>query len=260
MLIMHDVWANFVDGYSEGHGVPEFHEWYKTDDVTLLDQVPLLLITEELYDYIENDYNDLPPEMLKHIHNRTAKRKNHELEKIEYAAIVTDGKRLILFETDGESFPVYKSRLIPRQFQLALEMIDVAEVQDFGFTPPETATEDSSLGGRILTLKNVHMIGLTRREREMKEVLMDCIYQLSCSKNKREVTYWFTELKPEMQTKPSTVKRYSIDKMVEMMHKELAFGWDEFHEEIGAKLAKYYKCYELWAKLADQKFKGVPAE
>lgn len=75
MLYMHDVWVNWFEGEENGYNVSHYHEWRKNDGIELLDQVPLLYITEDLYNYIENDMFDLPERLLNKICNRAYIRK-----------------------------------------------------------------------------------------------------------------------------------------------------------------------------------------
>lgn len=247
MLYVHDVWVNWFDGATKGHEVPEFEAWRKTDNVELLDQSPLLYVTEELFDYVENGMGKIPEEMLKAIHERGYIRKNHERIKIDYMAVVTDGLRTLVFDTDGWDFPAKKSRLIPRQYQLVLEMIEGSEPTDFGATFV-TEEEEETVESRILNITDVHTLGLTRREREMKEILMDCLYQLSQSESIEEVRYWYTELFPGSMI-DITTENWTIDQMVLDMHDHLSEGWDEQHEDIGLKLTRYFLYDEEWAEL-----------
>jgi hypothetical protein len=259
MLYVHDVWVNWFDGATKGHEVPEFEAWRKTDNVELLDQSPLLYVTEELFDYVENGMGALPEKMLKAIHQACYVRKNHERTALEYAAVITDGLRVLAFDTDelpaeekvvdivDPVYPFKKSRLIPRQYQLVMEMIAVTEPTDFGATFV-TEEEEETVEARILNITNVHTLGLTRREREMKEILMDCLYQLSQSESIEEVRYWYTELFPGSMI-DITTENWTIDQMVLDMHDHLSEGWDEQHEDIGLKLTRYFLYDEEWAEL-----------
>jgi len=259
MLYVHDVWVNWFEGATKGHAVPEFEAWRKTDNVELLDQSPLLYVTEELFDYVENGMEPLPQEMLKAIHQSAYIRKNHERTALEYAAVITDGIRVLAFDTDefpaeeGLSdpgtpvWPLKKSRLIPRQYQLVLEMIEGYEPEDFGATFVTEKAEET-VEARILNITDVHMLGLTRREKEMKEILMDCLYQLSQSENMEEVRYWYTELFPGSMI-DITTENWTITQMVLDMHDHLSEGWDEQHTDIGLKLTRYFQMDEEWVEL-----------
>ena len=104
-----------------------FHEWRKDDSVELLDQVPLLKVDPILYSYIENDLSELPQQLLEDIYQKAFLRKNHERSQVEYCFVVSDGKNILAVDTIGYNIPIRKSRLIPRQEQLAFEMLENQE-------------------------------------------------------------------------------------------------------------------------------------
>src|SRR5690625_4644551 len=133
MLYLHDVWVNWFEGEENGYSVCPFHEWRKDDKIELLDQVPLLYITEELYAYIENDLQDLPQSMLDRIYRRAYLRKGQKRIAMDYACVITDGAGILTFDTIGYEIPIRKSRLIPRQEQVVYDMIKTAKQQSFQF-------------------------------------------------------------------------------------------------------------------------------
>jgi len=237
MLYLHDVWVNFIDGQTKGFDIPEFHEWRRTDTVELLDQAPLLYVESEFYDFVINGEFDLPKELLTAVKNKAYIRKNHDRIKIPYAAVLTDGVRVMVFDTAGAEYPVKKSKLIPRQYQLVLEMIEGTSQTKFEI-PEVKAYAWDSVAGLITDIEDIHMIGLTRREREMKQILMVSLGHLALSDNLREVRYWYTELFPGSMI-DITTEDWSIEKMVLDMHDHLIEDWDEQHVEFGHKLTRY---------------------
>jgi len=252
MLYLHDVWTNWVSGMGKAHHVIAFHEWDKTDGVELTDQTPLLYVTKELMDFIENGCGELPKEMLEAIEDRSYIRKNHDRIQVKYAAVITDGIRVMAFDTVESVVPTKKSRLIPRQEQLVYEMIAGTEEYDYGFNPEDHEVDMSgevTVGAQILDIKDVHMIGLTRRERDMKEILMNCLFELVCSENINEVRYWYTELFPGSMV-DIMEEEMTIEDMVADMHDHLSEGWDEQHVNFGHKFVPYYDLYtEDWKHL-----------
>jgi len=248
MLYLHDVWVNFIDGNTKGYDIPEFHEWRKTDTVELLDQAPLIYVESEFYDFVLNGEFSLPKELLSAINGKAYKRKNGDRIKIPYAAVITDGVRVLVFDTAGAEYPVKKSKLIPRQYQLVLEMIEGTGVTKLEVPEVKEYVWDS-VAGLITDIEDIHMIGLTRREREMKQILMVSLGHLSYSENITEVRYWYTELFPGSVIDIIT-EDWSIDKMVLDMHDHLSEGWDEQHIDFGTKLTRYTKIRENdWKEL-----------
>jgi len=239
-MYLHDVWVNWADGMNKGYNIPEFHEWNnKKDEIELMDQIPLVYVTSELFDFIENDFDVLPDLLLAAIKEKAYRRKNHERENVTYAAIVTDGKGVMAIDTNDEKVPNFKSRLIPRQDQIVFQMIEGKNPSSYLFEGSSVETGDLTAAGRIINIDNVHMYGLTRKEKEMKELLVENLFRLLCSENQKEVEYFFTELFPKVNPAGMT-----IEGMVESMSIFAKKGWSEEHETFGATLAKYFDSYD----------------
>jgi len=255
-MYAYDMWVNWVDGMCKGYNVPEYHEWDKSDEVELMVQLPILHVTPELFEHIENGFDPLPKEMLTEIYRKSARASDGEEVRVDYAAVITDGERFLAFDTDGEDVPNYKSRLMPKQEREVDSRIQFTDPKDYGFEPIEYAV-DKTLAGKILNIQPVHMVGLTRREKRMKEILMDCLFQLSCSDNIEEVRYWFSDLFWGMK-KDIVVESMTIEEMVYDMVDYLQEGWDEQHEEFGTSIAKYFDNYiGLWEDLQKVKMDKV---
>ncbi|MFD1017854.1 YjbA family protein [Thalassobacillus hwangdonensis] len=245
MLYMHDVWVNWFEGEENGYNVCHFHEWRKEDGIELLDQAPLLLVSEELYQYIENDLQDLPISLLESIHRRAYLRKNQERKTLDYAAIVTNGETVIAFDTLGYTLPVRKSRLIPRQERLALEMVDGQKVSTFEWNVDMTDKEH-----HILSLSPEQMLGLTRKERQLKQLLMMALDQLKQTDNLQEIRYWLTEWDP---SEYSRICELSMEESWQRLYDGTTVGWGREHEELCGKLIKGQPFFEKIWELENEK-------
>lgn len=230
MLYLHDVWVNWFEGEENAYNVCYFHEWRKEDKIELLDQVPLLYITEDLYNYIENDMHDLPKNLLETIYKRAYMRKGQEREVIEYASIVTDGNEMIVFDTIGYSIPIRKSRLIPRQEQMVYEMIKNMKPKSFFFNQEQYTKEY-----HILSMSPDLVHGLTRRERQLKQLLMMALDQLRTTNNIGELRYWLTEWDPK---KYASIRYMNEDEAWSALYHGMKKGWSAAHEDLCAKLIK----------------------
>ncbi|WP_077623063.1 YjbA family protein [Sediminibacillus massiliensis] len=241
MLYLHDVWVNWFEGEENGYNVCAFHEWRKEDGIELLDQVPILYIDELLYHYIENDLQDLPRDLLDSIYKRAYLRKNQERISIEYACILTNGVSILAVDTAGYQAPVRKSRLIPRQERLVYDMIEGTERQEFSFT-----IENKEKEYHILSLPPASMLGLTRKERQLKQLLMMALDQLEGTNNLQEVRYWLTEWDPSQYAK---IREMEFAEAWQTLYDGVCDGWGLAHEELCAKLVKgqpfFEKMYEL---------------
>lgn len=239
MLYLHDVWVNWFEGEENGYNVCYFHEWRKEDAIELLDQAPLLYITGELFHYIENDMCDLPDMLLNCVYKRAYMRKGQERNVLEYACVVTDGNEIIAFDTIGYQIPIRKSRLIPRQEQIVFDMIKGAKKQSFMFRAGDHTKEY-----HLLSMSPDLVFGLTRKERQLKQLLMIALDQLYTSDNIEELRYWLTEWNP----KQYPFLQYMDREMVwEALYDGVKKGWSSRHAELCAKLIKGHSYLEkMW--------------
>jgi len=230
MLYLHDVWVNWFEGEENGYNVCYFHEWRKEDRIELLDQIPLLYITKDLYNYIANDMHDLPEQLLSKIYKRAYLRKGQLKNPLDYAAVVTDGQDILIFDTVGYEIPIRKSRLIPRQEQLVYDMIENMKQQSFKFDSSNYKKEY-----HMLSMEPELVIGLTRRERQLKQLLMMALDQLRTTKNLEELRYWLTEWNPK---KYPLIRYMDASKVWDALYEGVKYGWSNAHEDLGEKLIK----------------------
>ena len=239
MLYLHDVWVNWFEGEENGYNVCHFHEWRKDDGVELLDQVPLIKIDPILFNYIENDLSELPQQLLDDVFQKAFLRKNHERTQLEFCFVVSDGVGILAIDTIGYKIPIRKSRLIPRQEQLAYEMLENHEPVIYKFN-------DS------LHLKNFHILspspelmnGLTRKERQLKQLMFMALDQLYSSKNVAEVRYWYTEWSPENY---SDIQQMDFEHAWIKLFEQSKYGWTNKHAQFCENLIKGQPFFEkLW--------------
>ncbi|MEH7356234.1 YjbA family protein [Neobacillus drentensis] len=239
MLYLHDVWANWFEGEENGYNVCHFHEWRKDDGVELLDQAPLIKVDPILFNYIENDLSELPQQLLDDIYQKAYLRKNHERVQLDYCFVVTDGVGILAIDTIGYNIPIRKSRLIPRQEQLVYEMISQHDAKQYHFYA-QPKTKDF----HILSPEPELMRGLTRKERQLKQLLFMALDQLFSSKNEAEVRYWYTEWCPEQY---STIQELNFEDAWEQLFEETKYGWSKRHETFCENIIKGQPFFEkLW--------------
>lgn len=259
MLYLHDVYVNWVDGGSRKHEIPEYFEWKDEDPTEFLDTVPLIIVEPEFFSVLEDGYVDIPTELLSMVHrvtvkiNPDTKRKN----KVDYCFVMTDRVRVMVINTEGDNKPNLKSRLAVRNELYVLDLAADEDYKPYRFTiePDEYEVADnSSLEEKMLSVGPEVYVGLTRVEREMKTILMDCLFNLSTSDNKAEVYYWFIELFPDLYH-PTTYAASTNKYMVEEIFNFLKVGWGTTHVEYGTNLVKVEpnKIYkEDWASLVKE--------
>ncbi|WP_130858741.1 DUF3603 family protein [Gracilibacillus phocaeensis] len=240
MLYLHDVWVNWFEGEENGYNVCDFHEWRKSDGIEILDQAPILLIDDQTYDYIENDLQDIPEAILDQIYQQAYVRKNQKRQPLDYACIITNGFSIMAFDTMGYHIPIRKSRLIPRQERLVLELLQGRTAETYPL-PSHTKKEY-----HILSLSPQYMNGLTRKERQLKQLLMIALDQLEVNQKIEEIRYWMTEWQPE---KYHQIKNMTFEQAWYTLYQELIQGWSKKHEEFCRLISKGQAFYEdIWER------------
>lgn len=239
MLYLHDVWVNWFEGEENSYNICHFHEWRKEDGIELLDQVPLIKVTSPLYHYIENDLSELPQSLLDDVHQKAFLRKNHERIQLDYCFLVTDGFGILAVDTIGYTIPIRKSRLIPRQEQLVYEMVENHPVQEYEWIHHGYEKEY-----HILSPSPALMKGLTRKERQLKQLLFMALDQLYTSKNTAEIRYWYTEWSP---SKYHYIQSLEFEVAWKELFEEINQGWTSKHLQLCENLIKGQPFFEkLW--------------
>ncbi|MFT8871710.1 MAG: DUF3603 family protein [Sporolactobacillus sp.] len=238
MEVMSDVWVNWFEGEENGYNVCSFPEWRKHDLIELLDQVPLVKISSQLFDYIENNLKELPEQLLKDVRNRSVICKNNQRQIIEYCFIATDGQSALAVDTLGYRVPVRKSRLVPRQEEAALAAAGQAKCTDY----PDPAPARKAY--HLLSPDPRLMVGLTRRERQMKQLLFMALDQLHAHGSVEELRYWYTEWFP---TRYEESRRLSSEAAWQAIAGDIVNGWSARHADVCERLIKGQPYFEqLW--------------
>lgn len=240
MLYLHDVWVNWFEGEENGYNICHFHEWRKDDGIELLDQVPLLKISTPLFKYIENDLSELPQALLNDVYQKAYSRKNHERVQMDYCFVVTDGSGILAVDTIGYHIPIRKSRLIPRQEQIVYDMVENHDELEYTFSEAEATGKEH----HILSPAPSFMKGLTRRERQLKQLLFMALDQLFTAKNTAEIRYWYTEWAPE---KYAYIQALDFEDAWQELYEETRDGWSDKHLHLCENLVKGQPFFEkLW--------------
>lgn len=239
MEIISDIWVNWFEGEENGFNVCEFHEWRKHDFIELLDQVPFVKVEKPFLNYIENHLLDLPGKFLEMVRNKSMISKNNQRETIEYCFVVTDGEICLAADTLGYRIPVRKSRLIPRQENILLDRAASMTVETFAVPDFQEKQTDP-----LLSLNPELMLGLTRRERQMKQLLFMALDRLGTTGCVEELRYWYTEWYPE---KYQVSRNMDPDEAFNQMVTDMKKGWSEKHEGLCERMIKGQPYFEkIW--------------
>lgn len=238
MVHIRDVWVNWFEGEENGYNVCDFHEWRSDDRIEVLDQAILVYVTSNLFDYIENDLSDLPEDLLSEVHQQSYLRKNMSRIQLDYCFIATDGERIIAIDTMGYKTPIRKSRLTPRQEQLVYDQLKQQELRRF-----ELAV-DVQKEYHILSPSPDDLWGLTRKERQLKQLLYMALDQLYSTGTDAEVRYWYTEWSPSDYVRIQMLNR---EEAWEQLYSEIRQGWTVKHHQLCEAMVRGQAFFEkLW--------------
>lgn len=239
MIHIRDVWINWFEGEENGYNVCEFFEWRKEDKIELLDQMAIIRVNHKVFDYIENQLGTLPAELLNDVYQQSYQRKNGQRIQLDYCFIVTDCERVLAVDTLGCHTPIRKSRLVPRQEQIVLELAYNEMVREYGINDTDSHKEY-----HMLSPHPVYMSGLTRKERQLKQLLFMVLDQLYTTKNTAEVRYWFTEWSAN---KYDAIQLMTFEEAWEGLCDEIKYGWSERHYHLCGRMVKGQPFFEkLW--------------
>lgn len=221
MVHIRDVWINWFEGEENGYNVCQFFEWRKEDKIELLDQVVIIKMTTKLLDYIENNLAELPEELLKDVYQKSFQRKNNQRLELDYCFIATDGQKVLAVDTLGYHTPIRKSRLMSRQEGSVLELALNEVVKDYYLGCIEVPREY-----HILSPDPMHMMGLIRKERQLKQLLFMVLDQLYSTGSTAEVRYWYTEWSP---TRYEMIQQMDFEEAWVCLFDEIKYGWTTQH-------------------------------
>lgn len=239
MVHIRDVWINWFEGEENGYNVCDFYEWRSDDRIEVLDQVVVVKVTKALFDYIENNISDLPENLLADVYQKSYLRKNMSRIQLDYCFIATDGNRIIAIDTIGYKTPIRKSRLTPRQEQIVYDLLSNEEFEVYDIEGELPKKEY-----HILSPSPEMMKGLTRRERQLKQLLLMALDQLYTTGNAAEIRYWYTEWAPD---KYMAIQGMDGDEAWNGLYNEVKDGWSRQHYQLCESMIKGQPFFEkLW--------------
>lgn len=238
MIHIRDVWVNWFEGEENGYNVCDFYEWRSDDRIEVLDQAIIVKVNRDLFDYIENQLLELPDDLLSYVHHQSYLRKNMSRIQLDYCFIASDGERIIAIDTMGYKTPIRKSRLTPRQEQTIYEKINE---QDIAYFELHEKVEKEY---HLLSPHPSELKGLTRKERQLKQLLYMTLDQLYTTGTDAEVRYWYTEWSPQDYVRIQLLNR---EEAWTQLYSAVKDGWSKKHEALCEAMVKGQAFFEkLW--------------
>lgn len=230
--------------------VPEWFEMREceADYLEMYSEIPIVEVNEGLFDLLPLMTDSLPFELSKVIDYK-AVFEDFGHRSSDFVAVCGD-QALVFGVTQSKYAPSVMA--INRVGRVAPELEEkfvnlVADDADGKLY--STDTSDLKVAGLINHFTDV---GLTRREKEMKETLMTAMFLLSHETYSRSaVEYFFHNLYPNMHNYLEEVNTQTKEELLEDMVSYLEEGWDSQHEEFGDELIKFVDSdlFEEWEEL-----------
>lgn len=221
MLYMHDVWVNWFEREENGYNVHHFHEWSKKDSVVLLDTTVIVKVTMELFNYIENSLEPIPIEILNDTEGKSFLRKKTDRIKLKNAFVMSDGQNVLAVDCNNSEIAYKKSRLIPRQYQIALDIISDPSNQIYELHRKDDFTKEYS----IISPEPSTMVGLTRREKRLKQILYLVLDEIKMLNNVEKLKYLYGEVSN------STKMPSNFEALLNDFLDKIAIGWKKEFED-----------------------------
>lgn len=108
MIYIYDILLN----WSKGATINEFYEWSLDDDLEHIKKIPLVKVSDMTIKDMLTSLVKVDKEFLGKIKNKTQSYFHNDIDIIDYAVIVSNGKRALALELDGDGFILYKSLML----------------------------------------------------------------------------------------------------------------------------------------------------
>lgn len=233
-MYMYNVWLNWWPQNEYEPSILEYYEWRKSDGIEKVERIPVIYITKQLFSYLAQYDAILPKKIEKIISHRTYVFKEDERVTYPYACIIANEKQVLAIQWEKDKRLWKKSKLIPKQERYVQQNSQhIQKVRcpfSFSFMYKEQIMDKQKLG-------------LTRREKEKRELLLTIFEQIKQTASNEELFYWQKEWYYEQNI---AVTRKSCSQTIgTQLQQVLQSGWSIEHDRFFRKLYIYYmKVYE----------------
>ncbi|UPI12042.1 hypothetical protein [Bacillus phage SBSphiJ2] len=248
-FFVEDAIAVWVPGTTPAYMTPKSFEWTPKDESSYFDEIPVVLVSEEAMDSVEYALPILPDDLMEAIAGDAVVSDGDMEEGFDpdFAAILTDKNRNLIVVAEDEGYITRKSRLDPAtDYEVTSKVAskvakygDDIKVFDWDINVDKKESKEKTALEKFETLSEDVFIGITRRERKLKEILMNAIFDMGCNGNVEEIKYWISEMAPSGNTSEE-LKGMDVDSLLQYLYDAVKQGWNENHEVLGDGITKGY--------------------
>lgn len=227
-----NVWVNWFRGETCGLNVCNSAEWKNDDVIEFMTRIAFVRVTETVMDIFESSLSRVPAKLMMATYKKSARRVSGVFHaKVEDAPGVfgvTDGNRVMVIDTDGTEYPVYKSRLSFRVEDVVVETASTYEALPI--------VEHLIVVERDGRSEYEWYVGLSRIERLLKDVF---VYEFEAMKDRAEHTellYYVTEFNPDGYERYVT---WTYEALYEELGRLSRRGYTEAHTRVIKALEEF---------------------
>lgn len=218
MKMIYDIWVNWCENAKNSQEIYSFPEWKTEDQLKLIKTIPIFKVTNDFFHYVENSLTPLPIKLLKKVEYKCLIRKENFIIGVKHCFLISNGNEVLAIDTFGENYPKMKSKLTYRQEEVILKLIENLETTNFDFEK-----EDNNL------FIEKELIGLTRKEKEKRTILITKIKEILNGNNENKILYYYSEWN---NNNLILFKNLEKEKRKKIFLNELSKKWTKKHEEL----------------------------
>lgn len=152
-----------------------FYEWNNNDSFTYIEKIPIYRITDIGMNEISNHLIKIEKDLLSNIYNKTYSRDG----LINYSLLVTDMNRVVGLKFSEEGLLIEKSDLLIDEEDVVIEECTLLDLDIFNYELLDSYSDE---------------IFLTRKEKYIKNSLIDELNYLYNNKKYDEINYLYYEV------------------------------------------------------------------
>lgn len=180
MSCVHHVKVNWFEAETEPLMICLYYEWRKRDFLDTYQTMPVICVDQTTLRLIETRLSPLPKDLMRRLFQSSYKHHN----RYDFAAVICDQTAVLAIDTLGYDFPLLKSRLTPIKEKQVLTICQSQKPSSYPVQKPSREHTWYHLAHRDL-------IGLTRKERELKGLLLFMFEQLARNEQVEALTYFY---------------------------------------------------------------------
>ncbi len=205
MIYTYDILLN----WTKEERLKDFYEWDLEDDLEHIKKIPIIRISDIMLKDLLTSKIKIDKNFLPKIKFKTESYFHNEIDKVDYAVILTTTRKALALELDSEGNVTYKSNLLLDEEEEVLEIGEELMIIDIDY--------------KVLK-RNKKTSYLTRKEEMEKNFLVKELKKIKTNKEESKLNYLYKEF---FSTEVKTFE----DKL-NILEKELNKDYNSFHHKL----------------------------